>query len=65
MAYLYGQCIQGYRIHTENRTNKKAAPIGAAFALLGKTELVLSLDVVHANLNGLHVQWDELVGALW
>ena len=43
---------------------QKAAPLGAAFALLGKTELVLSLDVVHTDLDGLHVQRDELVGAL-
>ena len=41
---------------------KKAAPNGAAFSFSGKTELVFSLHVVHADLDGLHVQRDELVG---
>ena len=38
---------------------KKAAPLGAAFSLLPLgIGLVLSLDVVHTDLDGLHVQWD-------
>ncbi len=41
---------------------KKAAI--AAFFIVGNPNLVLSLDVVHTDLDGLHVQRDELVGAL-
>ena len=42
---------------------KKLPHLEQLFALFGNPELVLSLDVVHADLDGLHVQRDELVGA--
>ena len=43
---------------------KKAADKSAAFIFSDDRCLILSLDVVHANLDGLHVQRDELVGTL-
>ena len=42
---------------------KKLPRLEQLFALFGNPELVLSLDVVHADLNSLHVQRDGLVGA--
>ena len=50
--------------HYGGQVQKKAAPTERLFCLRLNRFLVLSLDVVHTDLDGLHVQRDELVGAL-